>query len=127
MDITQERLKELVDYDDVNGGLIWKKSGPGRRPPGTKVGCKGSRYIQCGIDRKNYLVHRLVFLFHHGYVPDFVDHKDLDTTNNRIENLRPATISQNAMNQRPKSKCGHKGVYFEKDRGKWLAHICKDW
>jgi hypothetical protein len=49
------------------------------------------------------------------------DHRNGDGTDNRRPNLRPATNSQNAMNRRARG--GPKGVWFEKDRGKWRAQI----
>jgi len=54
-----------------------------------------------------------------------VDHRDGDGLNNRRDNLRVATSSQNAQNQRRSSAnlSGHKGVGFHKTSGKWRARI----
>tara|TARA_R110002153_G_C13243703_1_gene490982 strand:- start:506 stop:1015 length:510 start_codon:yes stop_codon:yes gene_type:complete len=54
-----------------------------------------------------------------------VDHKDGDGLNNRRENLRPATKSQNMRNRRINlnSTSGFKGVYFHRQAGKWAAQI----
>jgi len=41
--------------------------------------------------------------------------------NNAIENLRDATYSQN--NQRAASKSTYKGVFYDRNRGKWRASI----
>lgn len=48
-----------------------------------------------------------------------VDHKNHNTLDNRRQNLRPATHSQNLANQRRK---GPKGVY-KVPNGKWIARI----
>jgi len=54
-----------------------------------------------------------------------VDHVDGDRANNKIENLRLATVPQNRMNRR-KSKAntsGRKGVSWNKASKKWVAYI----
>jgi hypothetical protein len=77
------------------------------------------------INRKTVYVHHAIFLLHYGYLPGYIDHKDGDSLNNKIENLRPATQSQNMGNSRMKSTntSGYKGVTFRKDTGKWAAAL----
>ena len=77
------------------------------------------------INRKTVYVHHAIFLIHHGYLPKYIDHIDGDSLNNRIENLRAATQSQNMGNSRMKSNntSGYKGVTFRKDTGKWQAAV----
>lgn len=56
---------------------------------------------------------------------EIVDHKDLDTLNNRRENLRLANSAKNASN-RPKpsnNTSGYKGVTWSKKNKKWVAQI----
>lgn len=54
-----------------------------------------------------------------------VDHKNHDTLDNRKENLRPCTRSQNRANQliRIDNTSGAKGVSWKKDVKKWEAYI----
>ncbi len=54
-----------------------------------------------------------------------IDHKDGDGLNNRKSNLRFCTHSQNAYNQKKRrgTSSQYKGVYFNKDHGKWHARI----
>lgn len=54
-----------------------------------------------------------------------VDHKSTDGLDNRRENLRTATQSQNLCNRgkNRNNTSGHKGVTFHKERGKWMAQI----
>ncbi len=117
--ITQEKLKDLFNYD--NGNLIWK-NGP---KSGLVVGYtrlpQNYRYI--GLNSRYYLVHRLIYLFHHGILPKYIDHIDNDVSNNRIENLRECTLSQNSLNAKKSklNKSGYKGVSFYKSRNKWCA------
>lgn len=54
------------------------------------------------------------------------DHANGDRLDNRRENLRSCTISQNRMNSRIMSKyntSGYRGVYWHKQHGKWNARI----
>jgi hypothetical protein len=54
-----------------------------------------------------------------------VEHKNRERLDNQRSNLRVATHSQN-MHNRPKQRnntSGHKGVYWDKQRRRWLAKI----
>jgi hypothetical protein len=51
-----------------------------------------------------------------------IDHVNGDPLDNRRENLRPATQSQNMANIGPR-RSGFKGVHFEKDSQCWRAEI----
>ena len=58
-----------------------------------------------------------------------VDHRNRDGLDNRRSNLRPATVSQNAMNKkrcRRPTVSGFKGVAWRHDRSKWFARIYLD-
>jgi hypothetical protein len=136
--LTQERVLSLFEYRD--GVLIWKPrplsdfvSTRGFRIWNTKFAGKvaGSRkavYAIVAIDAVNYLQHRVIFLMHHGYVPEFLDHIDHDCKNNRVENLRPADKSQNNMNRpvQKNSPSGHKNVHWNKQHGKWMVRVQKN-
>src|ERR1035437_962034 len=56
-----------------------------------------------------------------------IDHADLNTLNNILSNLRPATRSQQMQNQRLKSSntSGYRGVSLRAS-GKWVAQITVD-
>ena len=125
MELTQARVRELFDYRD--DGTLVSKLRVGRRKSGQAVGKKNSHgYLVTVIDKKVYGVHRIVFLIHHGYLPEEVDHIDLNRSNNRIANLRPATTSHNQCNRCKNSNntSGFKGVSWKESHQKWYAHIC---
>lgn len=126
--ITQERLKELFDYQD--GQLIWKVKKAQCVKIGTAAGwanrdVHGQQYINVEIDNKSYKVHRLVFMYHHGYFPSRIDHIDGNRFNNKIENLREVTASQNAQNSkfRKSNTSGHKNVSFDKRNKRWRVMV----
>lgn len=122
MNITQEQLKEVFDYCD--GQLIWKKC-RNTTVIGKSAGAVGGRgYVNVTLNGKTYTAHRLIYLLQYGYVPKMIDHIDRDKTNNRIENLRPATVSQNVCNREAPSNStsGIKGVRFHKRDKKWIAY-----
>lgn len=122
MQITQELLHTLFEYK--NGELYWKKSirtGWNGKQAGS---LKPSKYKQVQINKKMHLVHRLIFLYHHGYLPDCIDHIDNNQLNNSIENLREATKSQNAINRKlVKNFSGIKGVSWKKREKKWIVRL----
>ena len=120
--ITQEKLKELVDY--VDGKLIAKTNSKVRKVGDALSSLTDKGYLRSSVSGKSYRVHRLVFLYHHGYMPNQVDHIDGNRMNNRIENLREATSSQNNQNRKATSLSGIKGVFWHKQSRKWVASIC---
>lgn len=61
-------------------------------------------------------MHRLVWAWEYGWenVPRYIDHINGDRTDNRLENLRPTTLSLNAHNARKKAKGLPRGVSLDK-------------
>ena len=125
--ISQDYVLSAFDYQD--GNLIRKT---GRvNEIGQIAGClhKGKGYIHVKIKAKCFKAHRLVFLYHYGYLPECVDHIDGDKANNKIENLRAATKEENCRNQKIRStnKSGCKGVRWNSLSKKWQVGICKNY
>jgi hypothetical protein len=125
--ISAERLRELLEYNPQTGVFIWKISGPGRKKGKVAGGVDGEGYWQIGVGgRGQTRAHRLAWLYVHGEVPSRIDHRDLDKLNNRIDNLRVATGSQNKANGTAyaNNKSGLKGVSYLSGRAKpWRATI----
>lgn len=125
MVISQSRALELFSYDD---GILKRKSFSkySSVKVGYVVGCPNTNgYLQVMADRKLYLVHRLVFLMHHGWMPEYVDHADRNILNNKIENLRAASASQNSSNSKrnTRNQSGYKGVSWNPRIKRWIAEI----
>ena len=130
MALTQERLKEMFDYRE-DGNLIRKHSiGGNGNKAGRAIGTKpkmtrNSRYSATKIEGEHWCVHKLIYLYNYGCVPDQLDHINGDTSDNRIENLREANSSENMRNRRifSNNKSGHKGVSWSKCHGKWYVYM----
>lgn len=86
----------------------------------TKAGDKAGTlskdgYIRVFIKGRSYLAHQLVFIMTHGYKAKEIDHINGIKTDNRPENLREVTRSQNRMNTKGRGRTGVKNV---------VAHSC---
>ena len=124
--ITQSNLKELVDY--VDGKLIAKINSKCRKAGDALSSLTDKGYLRSSVGGKSYRVHRLVFLYHHGYMPIQVDHIDGNRMNNRIENLRAANRSENQCNRGAlaNNTSGYPNVSWHKKSKAWLVRVMKD-
>lgn len=122
--LTQRRLAELVNYCAERGEFVAIKS-RGNIKAGMVLGKpRVDGYVRIGIDGKDYFAHRLAFLWVHGFMPDVVDHINGDRSDNRIANLRAASVMTNNRNSAKKSygKSRFRGVSARRG-GKWRACI----
>lgn len=125
--LTQDDVKKMFDYRD--GNLYWKTT---KRTNfiGKRVGyLQPNGYTRVNIKGNLKYLHRLIFLYHYGHWPkDQIDHIDGDPSNNRIENLREATNTQNNYNKTKYSRntSGYKGVSWNKSAKKWEAYVTID-
>lgn len=127
-DLTQERVKEIFDYDFGNGWLIRKKDRYGRpynQPTGNKP-AHADGYGVVKIDGKNYLTHRVIWLWHYGSWPTGeTDHIDQNKMNNCINNLRDVSQSENSHNRniQKNNLSGLPGVSWNNYANKYHARI----
>ncbi len=79
-------------------------------------------YARSGPKHVNIRLHRLITDAPKDMMVDHINHNTLD---NREENLRVCTRSQNGMNRKTNSNTtsGHRGVYWNEDTDKWAAQI----
>lgn len=125
-DVTAARVRELFNYSPETGEFTRIK-GMWGHAAGVGVGAITSYgYVRFVIDGENYYSHRLAFLYMTGEWPkDQIDHINRIKDDNRWINLRECTHSQNQANSVPfkNNKSGFKGVYWEKERNKWISTI----
>lgn len=124
MPVTKDQLLELFEYSD--GNLIWKVKRPGRKNIGDIAGTKTTNgYMQVGVNKRLFKLHRVIFCMHYGYMPSVIDHIDGNPLNNKIENLRACETHQNLWNAKTSisNKSGIKGISFSKEHKKWRAYI----
>jgi hypothetical protein len=126
--LTRARLRELLHYNPKTGQFRWRKACSRGVNAGDVAGGfhprRGSRVI-C-IQRRSYPEHQLAWFYMTGrWGRPTIDHRDRDSTNNRWENLRRATPSQNNANRRrPRhNTSGYKGVHLCRRTAKWVARI----
>ena len=127
MTLTQEEAHRLFEYKD--GMLLWKIKPARRVSVGDVVGSRNDKgYQNIVIKGKQWGVHKVIFLMHHGYLPEVIDHVNGLPNDNRIQNLRAATQKKNNQNQRfaKHNTSGVKGVSFHKKTGKWRCSLSTD-
>jgi hypothetical protein len=125
--MNQELVAEHFDHKE--GRLYWKKvSHPNKQylvgQEAGSIHLTGYRHVTW--QGKVYKVHRLIFLLEHGYLPKEIDHINGNRQDNRVENLRDVTRSQNQFN---KAMCknntsGTRGVSWHKKSNAWLVRVC---
>jgi len=138
---TPSILRQLLDYDPETGVLVWRE-----RPPELFNGHSASRatswnkryagreafpvnpsrgYRSSTIFCRRVMAHRVAWChFHNSAIPDgrYVDHINGNRSDNRIENLRLASASENQANT--EEPIGHiRGAVFHKATGKWQCSI----
>ena len=94
---------------------------------------RSTGYIQIIINNKMYQLHRIIYKY---FNDDWniidnprknpVDHININKLDNRIENLRVATCSQNTRNQNKKKNCSSKYRGVSLENNKWRAQISID-
>jgi hypothetical protein len=117
--LTQDKAKAL--FEIKNEVLCWRYNG---KQAGGTNGVKAP-YLRVCVDGIRYMVHKVVYLIHHGFMPEIVDHVDGNIKNNSVSNLRAATKSQNALNKKIRfnSITGVKNVTQDKTTGRYKVHL----
>jgi hypothetical protein len=109
-----------ASFKTRRGWSIWNAQNAGRLA-GT---IRANGYVVVSVKKRLLLAHRVVFAMHHGFMPEEIDHINGDRGDNRIENLRAASCTQNRRNSVSKAGAsGVKGVCWKRDKGKWRARV----
>lgn len=117
--MNQDDVREVFDYNTKTGDLIRKSL---NKITGSidQSGYKRTKY-----KGKNALCHRLIYIWHHGQIPDHyhIDHIDHNRSNNRIENLQALTPYDNIVKK--KSPVKRDRMVYKTAKG-WSAKITID-
>lgn len=121
-------LLERLTYDRDTGEFRWIAKPAKNISSGSIAGSRDKNgYTVIVIDGRQFLAHRLAWVFIHGNPPTAeIDHINGDRSDNRAINLRNVTRKVNAQNlRRPsiRNKCGSLGVYRCLRSGKLRASI----
>ncbi len=132
-DLTAGFVRQIFDYDPLTGVFRWRMRPDYPRKWNSRYAGKvagmtspnGYVVIQAK-GRVAYSAHRLAWLYMKGEWPDGeIDHRNGIRDDNRIDNLRDATESDNACNKgmQRNNTSGFIGVSFNRQNGKWRARI----
>ena len=125
MQLTTDKIRELLDYNEETGVFTWKASLGGTRADKIDKGATGYPRVYVRLLGKKYMASRIAFLCMGKELPKQVDHLDRDSTNNRWSNLAASTALENSRNQSMHSNntSGVTGVSWEKRSSKWKAEV----
>lgn len=118
---------DVFEYRD--GDIYWKIRTSNRTKVGAKFGCACKRwgYVVGRFRGKTTRAHRVIWEMHNGQIPEGmeIDHINHIRDDNRIENLRLVSHSENMRNiSRSKvNSSGITGVCWNSERGKWMAQM----
>ena len=136
LDRTTYDKNEIIDYEDYYEICLYSGNGEQKEIARTKIDREDVEKVKCykwhlshyGYAKTNRQGEKPKSVHLHGLILDVpfgcgIDHINHDRLDNRKKNLRIATKSQNAMNQktRPNSKSGKTGVLWYRNR--WVSSI----
>lgn len=142
VELTVERLREVLDYSPESGQFIWLISSSPNCKPGQVAGTTTARgYRQIRVDGTTYLAHRLAWLHATGAWPqEHIDHINGITADNRLVNLRDVSRFVNAQNAKkgeqkfkirhprcepPRETLGRQDSSGRRRRFSWLVCYCR--
>ena len=123
--LTQERLKELLNYNPDTGIFTRAIARQGARC-GDVAGTGFLGYVRIRINDKRYYGHRLAWLYMYGEWPrGQIDHVNHNRADNKIINLREVNHQENQKNQTKykNNTSGINGVCWLNTSNRWRARI----
>lgn len=125
--IDTDILRSYYSYDPDTGFLHAKKKSPVHPIGGIISGRSHEGYITLIIRGRRFQGHRIAWQLYYGTpAPGAIDHVNGIRDDNRIANLRIATVSQNSANSKARGRRGLLKGVRQCPSGKFRAAICKD-
>lgn len=126
--LTQQRLQQLFNYNPETGIFTRLVATSNFTKAGHVAGTLSKNgYLYMMVDRKNYMAHRLAWIYVYGEFPkNEIDHINGIEDDNKISNLRDVDKFINMQNEvrvRKNNACGLMGAHFRKERNKWVAQL----
>ena len=124
--MTVEKCRELYSYWD--GVLYWKKPPRASIKKGDHVGTLDKYgYLVTSFAGKQYLVHRLIWLWHYGEWPKHeIDHINGIKTDNHLYNMRDVKHQENLKNSEMRRKRPVRVRRIDHrlwDEGTWVVYL----
>jgi hypothetical protein len=133
------RFRESLDHDRETGVLRWRVRPLSHFPSartcnawnarfaGKIAGCHHNGYIRIRVFDRAFMAHCIVWALETGQWPQYeIDHKNRNRSDNRFDNLRPATSTLQQMQNKSiykTNKSGTTGVWYNAIRQQWTAYI----
>lgn len=121
-------VREWLSYDPATGVFRWRRAPNGAQKCGEIAGRVHAEtgYRTIFVLGRSYTAGRLAWWFVHNEWPQHdIDHENRNRGDDRIDNLRIATRTQNARNRkcRRENATALKGVSLHKQSQRWRARI----
>jgi hypothetical protein len=105
---------------DAEKGVVFRN--------GKQVGGRSGDYLRFNFEKQKFPAHRFIYMHVHGPVPrtSEIDHINGNKLDNRIENLRRVSTSQNQQNRRGPQKNSTtkvRGVFWHVGKRKYMAKL----
>lgn len=118
-------IEQCLDYSPSTGLLVWKHRSARCVHVGDVAGSPTQNgYIKILFQSKTLLAHRVAWFIYYGKWPvKMIDHINGNKKDNRIENLREVTLSENMRNTYRHRAGKLVGASWRPDNKQWQSHV----